>query len=117
MTARPNARPSRSWRCSTRTPPPTRPPSAQRDEARRQAEEDEEKSRQEAEARRLQDAADAVYLNAAFVGRFLEFIKERTPKYRKDTRYYLSAWADALQGRDLRRVEPRDVLKLLSRWN
>jgi integrase len=92
-------------------------PSAQRDEARRQAQEDEDRSRQDAEARRLQDEADAVYVNAAFVGRFLEFIKDRTPKYRKDTRYYLSAWADALQGRDLRKVEPREVLKLLSQWN
>ncbi|WNG28424.1 hypothetical protein F0U62_33790 [Cystobacter fuscus] len=94
-----------------------RTPSAQRDEARQQAQEDEEKSRQEAEARRLQDEADAVFVNAAFVGRFLEFIKDRTPKYRKDTRYYLSAWADAFQGRDLRKVEPREVLKLLSQWN
>ena len=58
-----------------------------------------------------------MYVNVAFVGRFLEFIKDRTPKYRKDTRYYLSAWADALQGRDLRKVEPREVLKLLSQWN
>src|SRR3954454_17141352 len=48
-------------------------PGAQRDEARRQAQEDEDKSRQEAEA-------DAVYVNAPFVGRFLEFIKDRTPK-------------------------------------
>ncbi|OJT18119.1 hypothetical protein BO221_42280 [Archangium sp. Cb G35] len=37
-------------------------------------------------------------------------IKDRTPKYRKGTRYYLSAWADALQGRDLRKVEPRYLL-------
>ncbi|QRK05212.1 hypothetical protein JQX13_34130 [Archangium violaceum] len=58
-----------------------------------------------------------MYVNAAFVERFLKFIKDRTPKYRKDTRYYLSAWADALQGRDLRKVEPREMLKLLRQWN
>jgi len=51
------------------------------------------------------------------VARFLEHIKDRTAKYKKDTRYYLSAWADALQGRDLRKVEPREVLRLLAQWD
>lgn|GEM_PF-6058926 len=51
------------------------------------------------------------------MARFLEHIKDRTAKYKKGTRYYLSAWADALQGRDLRKVEPREVLRLLAPWD
>ncbi len=92
-------------------------PSQKKAEAQRSAQDAAEKTRQDAEARRRQDEQDAVYLDAAFVARFLEHIKDRTPKYKKDTRYYLSAWADALQGRDLRKVEPREVLRLLSQWN
>ncbi|RKH08466.1 site-specific integrase [Corallococcus sp. CA047B] len=92
-------------------------PSQQRAEARLQAQEADEKARLEAEARRRQDEHEATYLDAASVARFLEHIKDRTPKYKKDTRYYLSAWADALRGSDLRKVEPREVLRLLAQWN
>ena len=56
-------------------------------------------------------------VNAAFVGWFLKFIKDRTPKYRKETRYDLSVWTEALHSRDLRKIKPCDVLKFLSPWN
>jgi len=63
---------------------------SQRDaEARRQAQETADNARLEAEARRRQDEHEAAYLNAASVARFLEHIKDRTAKYKKDTRYYL----------------------------
>ncbi|HZI13116.1 MAG TPA: N-acetylmuramoyl-L-alanine amidase [Myxococcus sp.] len=94
-----------------------KPPSQRDAEARRQAQETAEKARQEAEACRRQDEHEAAHLDVASVARFLEHIKDRTAKYKKDTRYYLSAWADALQGRDLRKVEPRQVLRLLAQWD
>src|SRR6185295_10255927 len=51
------------------------------------------------------------------VASFLEYLTERacTEKYRGDVRYSLAEWAEALAGRDLRRVASRELRSILSR--
>jgi integrase len=63
-------------------------------------------------------ASEVVRMEAALVGRFLEYLarEQRTERYRKNTRYYLSQWAEALAGRDLRTVTLQDLKRALVRW-
>lgn len=68
------------------------------------------------EAARTQNDA-AVYLDAETVGRFLEYLQGqgRTARYVRDVGTYLAAWAEALAGRNLRRLTLQEVLRELAR--
>ena len=92
------------------------PPLARREEQRRQVAETEAKKKAEEVAKRRQDEALALYIDENTIGDFLAFIRERTPKYREDTRRYLADWGAALAERDLRMVSPREINVILSRW-
>lgn len=64
-------------------------------------------------------AAEAVYIGAENVGRFLEHLKalNRTERYRKNVRTYLAAWAEPLADRDLRSVSLQELKRMLAEWS
>jgi integrase len=64
-------------------------------------------------------AAEAVYLSAENVGRFLAHLEaqQRTPKYRKNVKAYLRDWAGPLEGRDLRSLSLQELKRMLAGWS
>ena len=75
-----------------------------------------EDQRRAKEQREREEELEAVRLDDESVARYLAAIGDRSHRYRFDTRRYLAAWAGKLGGRDLRRVEPRETLRLLQGW-
>lgn len=63
-------------------------------------------------------AAEAVYMTAENVKRFLDHLKaqQRTEKYRRNVRSYLREWAVPLAGRDLRAISLQDLKRMLALW-
>lgn len=72
--------------------------------------------------RERQEEQDAVRLDGDSTKRYFEApssrggIKDRTPRYRADVKRYLKDWGEALAGRDLRSMPPREMLRILGRW-
>ena len=58
----------------------------------------------------------SVFVGADNVQRFLDHLKreKRTDRYRRNCRYYLSLWAEALAGRDLRQVTLQELKRVLA---
>lgn len=63
-------------------------------------------------------AAEAVVMDLALVARFLSHLKAegRTEKYRRNVRTYLAQWAEALAGRDLRKLTLQDLKRELAKF-
>ncbi len=65
-----------------------------------------------------QRAAEEVHLSPEHAKGFLDHLARegRTESYRRGCKTYLAAWAEALEGRDLRTVTLQDLRKLLNQW-